>query len=210
MLYLIDGTGPSDYSDYHADMRRGFCWHLNTLNGANARYWRGPNELGLETWEIGDLVIADIAADRRANPALQIVLAGHSRGGAAVIYVARKLKEQGIEVRAMVLFDAVRRAIQTSPSAIVQRVLGASGPPELVYQAGLAGIELISDFMQFGNNAADVIPSNVKRALHVVRDERFSNYFIETREYRELQAARKAAPPIFTRGPRTDTKSRLA
>lgn len=44
-----------------------------------------------------------------------IFLAGHSRGGCAVIYIAQKLKEKGIKVKAMFLFDAVARTHKGVP-----------------------------------------------------------------------------------------------
>lgn len=188
MIYLIDGTGPDNFSDYHADMRRGFCWSLNLQNGAAAEYLRGPTDLGLETWEIAELMYSRI----KAHPGAPIVLAGHSRGGAAVIYLARKLQQEGIQVAAMVLFDAVRRALQKSPVQYGMQIFNAPTPAHLVFNAATAAIEVGLDFFQIGQQKADVIPANVQRVLHVVRDERFSNYFLHTQEYRELAAANRA------------------
>jgi pimeloyl-ACP methyl ester carboxylesterase len=188
VIYLIDGTGPDNFSDYHADMRRGFCWSLNLQNGAAAEYLRGPTDLGLETWEIAELMYSRI----KAHPGAPIVLAGHSRGGAAVIYLARKLQQEGIQVAAMVLFDAVRRALQKSPVQYGMQIFNAPTPAHLVFNAATAAIEVGLDFFQIGQQKADVIPANVQRVLHVVRDERFSNYFLHTQEYRELAAANRA------------------
>lgn len=188
MIYIIDGTGPDNFSDYHADMRRGFCWSLKTQNGPAAEYLRGPTELGLETWEIAELMYSRV----KAHPGAPVVLAGHSRGGAAVIYLARKLQKDGIQVSAMVLFDAVRRALQKSPTEYGLQILNAPSPANLVFNAATAAIEVGLDFFQIGQQKADVIPANVERVLHVVRDERFSNYFMQTQEYRELAGAARA------------------
>lgn len=191
MIFIIDGTGPDNFSDYHADMSRGFCWSLWTRNKLSASYLRGPNELGLETWEIADLMYAEVHAQLKAAPNTEIVLAGHSRGGAAAIHLARKLQQDKIEVRAMVLFDAVRRALQKSVTDYARQIAESFTPAHLAYNAVAAAIEIGSDFFQIGAQEVDVIPGNVKRALHVVRDEQFSKYFLETVEYREFVKSAK-------------------
>lgn len=192
LIFIIDGTGPDDFSDYHADMSRGFCWSLSTQNGPAASYLRGPNELGLETWEIADLMYADIRAQLQAAPNTEIVLAGHSRGGAAVIHLARKLQKDDIKVCAMVLFDAVRRALQKSVTDYAWQLAESFTPAHLAYNAVAAALEIGSDFFQIGAQEVDVVPRNVKRVLHVVRDERFSNYFLHTAEYREFVDSAKS------------------
>jgi pimeloyl-ACP methyl ester carboxylesterase len=202
MLYIIDGTGPDASSDYIADMRRGFCWSLDQRNGPASVYLRGPTELGLQTWEIADLMHAQVRADLKRQPDMEIVLAGHSRGGSAVIYLARKLQKEGVPVRAMVLFDAVRRALQKSPAEYARQVIDI--PPIMIAKAGAALIEVGLDFFQRGQQEIDVIPGNVKRALHLVRDERFSNYFLRTAEFRSLAGVvqgpgAKSATPLQRR-----------
>lgn len=188
MLYAIDGTGPEAWSDYHADMRRGFCWSLAQRNKGRAEYLRGPTELGLETWQIADLMLDSIT--RRGRH--EIVLAGHSRGGAAVIYLARKLSQRGIRVRAIVLFDAVRRALQRSPGDYALHLLDASTPMMLGYNAARTAIEAGLDFFQVGQQQIDRIPGTVERVLHLVRDEDFSHFFVKTKEYAELTAIARA------------------
>jgi pimeloyl-ACP methyl ester carboxylesterase len=193
LIFIVDGTGPDDFSDYHADMSRGFCWSLWTQNKLAASYLRGPNELGLETWEIADLMYADVQAQLKAAPNTEIVLAGHSRGGSAVIHLARKLQRDKIEVRAMVLFDAVRRALQKSVTDYARQISESFTPAHLAYNAVSAVIEIGHDFFQIGSQEVDIIPGNVKRALHVVRDEQFSNYFLQTDEYRGLQEGARSS-----------------
>lgn len=185
-LYLIDGTGPENWKEYERDMSRGFCMTLKKQNADRVEYLRGPTTSGLTTWMIGDAMLAFIKADRAKYPGMRILLGGHSRGGAAAIYVARKLKEEKITVHGMVLFDAVRRAIQKSPAQIAGEIVtGSHGiPTMLAVQVVRAVVEAGLD--AFGSHPIDKIPSNVERALHVVRDERFSYFFLDTPEWKGL------------------------
>lgn len=185
-LYLIDGTGPENWKDYERDMQRGFCMQLKKQNGDRVEYLRGPTLQGLETWMIGETILQFIKTDRAKYPNMRILLGGHSRGGAAAIYVARKLKEEKITVHGMMLFDAVRRAIQKTPAQYANQIASESaGIPTLVaLQLVRAAVEVGFDY--FGKNAIDRVPSNVERALHVVRDEKFSYFIQDTPEWQEL------------------------
>lgn len=185
MIFIIDGTGPDKYSDYYADMSRGFCSNIDKQI-KDTLYWRGPNLMGLETWQIGDIVFNEIFARSKENPFMPIILIGHSRGGAACIYVARKLNDCGINVRAMVLLDAVRRATQRPLSEYAIDISNSSSELEMTYKVLKAGLTLSLDFFQVGQ-AIDRIPRNVEQALVVIRDEEFSNYFINSKEYKELK-----------------------
>jgi pimeloyl-ACP methyl ester carboxylesterase len=191
-LYLIDGTGDADTEHkYWPDMSRGFCMNLKQQNGARAEYLRGPTTSGRETWFIAETMLAFIRADRAKYPHMRVLLGGHSRGGSAAIYVARKLKEEKVTVHGMVLFDAVRRAIQKNAAQYAQQIVNNSHgvPILLAAQMTAAVIEAGMDFLGFrlfGNDAIDVIPSNVERAFHAVRDEKFSHYFLNTEEWKEI------------------------
>ena len=140
MIFIIDGTGETADKTYMADMSRGFCYQLYLKLGRQAEYMRGPRVDGLNTFDIADKmleaileyyysepidltvnnskqvdinqIIADALKPKTAKP---IFLAGHSRGGCAVIYIAQKLKAQGIKVKAMFLFDAVARTHKGVP-----------------------------------------------------------------------------------------------
>lgn len=188
MNYIIDGTGPDDNAKYNADMQRGFCWKIN-LQVAASLYLRGPNLSGLTTFQIADVLFETILSDHAANPAEPIVLIGHSRGGSACIYIARKLDQRNIKVRALILFDAVRRAVQVSPAEQLQRVISNSHgvPAAFAALAVVAAAEMALDYFQVGSLDIDVIPKNVEIALHLTRDEKFSNYFINCNEFRELR-----------------------
>ena len=189
MIYIVDGTGPDDDAKYNADMTRGFCSHINNQI-KNSVYFRGPNISGLTTWQIADCLFENIIIDVNRAPSAPIILVGHSRGGSACIYIARKLKNRGVKVRALILFDAVRRAIQHSPEEYFQKVIsGSHGAPLLLGVLGaFAAVDIALDYFQIGNSEIDKIPSNVEIALHVTRNEDFSNYFINCLEWKNLTA----------------------
>jgi hypothetical protein len=119
MLYIVDGTGSDilplrrDYERYDKEMHLGMCDRMRIkFDGV---YYRGPSFLGLETFRTAETVYEEIKKD----PALHeqpLFLAGHSRGGAAVISVANLLKRDAIEVDGMFLFDAVDRTASRSKS----------------------------------------------------------------------------------------------
>lgn len=118
MLYIIDGTGPDDDQIYARQMNGSMCEKL--AKDYNGHYNRGPSLLGTETFKIAQHVFQSIGRDPelRRQP---LFLAGHSRGGAAVIRIAQLLKEQRIGVEALFLFDAVDR---TGPGENVQHIPG--------------------------------------------------------------------------------------
>ncbi len=110
-LYIIDGTGPADDTEYKLDMNRGFCYKLYQQI-SESHYSRGPTNSGFTTFDIADVVLKNIYRKLKDTPKLRLYLAGHSRGGAAVIYIAKELQKAKISVNAMFLFDAVDRAVQ--------------------------------------------------------------------------------------------------
>ena len=109
MIFIIDGTGETADKTYMADMSRGFCYQLYLKLGRQAEYMRGPRVDGLNTFDIADEMLEKIMnyyhtgttgpmfIDPNNRPKDQklddIFLAGHSRGGCAVIYIAQKLKD---------------------------------------------------------------------------------------------------------------------
>jgi hypothetical protein len=91
MLYIVDGTGDSDPETYDKTMKDGFC-RLMDDKYKGTKYVRGPSILGYETLDIAKDVYRHIIA----NPMLKsqpLFLAGHSRGGAAVIFAAQLLND---------------------------------------------------------------------------------------------------------------------
>ncbi len=119
-LFVVDGTGKSNETEYQRDMSNGFCKRLEKQCGAT--YWRGPTIPGNETIAISREVAAAVRewVFSPAGVAGRVFLAGHSRGGAAVIFAAQDLQKLGIHVEAMFLYDAVNRTFNTlrSPQTI--------------------------------------------------------------------------------------------
>ncbi len=110
MLFVVDGTGPEDPTEYEREMSGSFCRQLQDKCGGT--YWRGPTLLGNETIHIAKKIVEEVVRIRRGPDAgAPIFLAGHSRGGAAVLFAAQDLDDMGIEVEAMFLYDAVNRTL---------------------------------------------------------------------------------------------------
>jgi hypothetical protein len=122
MLYIVDGSGAWSNETYNKDMKSGFCRLMDQkFNGANESsptkyYHRGPSMLGIETRNIAYTVYQDISKDPMLGRQ-PLFLAGHSRGGAAVILVAQLLDyiteelsgNRASFIDGMFLFDAVDR-----------------------------------------------------------------------------------------------------
>lgn len=106
MLYIIDGTGPFFNEPYKKVMSGGFCERMSQKYVG--KYYRGPNLAGTDTYDIADRVYIDIRADPMFGKR-PLFLAGHSRGGAAAIYIAQRLKADKKFVDGLFLFDAVDR-----------------------------------------------------------------------------------------------------
>jgi hypothetical protein len=111
MFIIVDGTGPLNQQDYDMAMARSFCWQLSTqLIRYPAEYISGPASAGLTTYDKAWDAYHKIKKYLYTFPTpRKIYLAGYSRGGACVIYLASLLKEdeRHIEVEAMFLFDPV-------------------------------------------------------------------------------------------------------
>lgn len=138
ILLCIDGTGDSSDSVYNRTMAHSHVrkiWYHSPLDDTSKRYMRGPTLLGLEM----DSIVArgysfvhdryreldpgrDRALDLEAwRP--RVLLAGYSRGAAAIVDLARQLYQYAeIDVAAMVLFDCVDRAIDLESENIPANV----------------------------------------------------------------------------------------
>jgi hypothetical protein len=127
----IDGTGDDNDAVYEAAMRNSFVnrlWNRYGRHSPNAFYHRGPTLLGMETGPLGVAAAAFVHERRIIDGERKVVLAGYSRGGAAVITAAQILAVRGIFVDLMVLFDAVDRSITAQAGTIppnVRKVLHA-------------------------------------------------------------------------------------
>lgn len=110
MMFIVDGTGPKDPAAYQQEMAGGFCKGLEKR--CRGQYWRGPTDAGFETTDIAAEVVSAVRAWHGARrPGDKLLMAGHSRGGAAVIFAAQQLQDDGIDVDAMFLYDAVDRTL---------------------------------------------------------------------------------------------------
>ncbi|MGH7025448.1 MAG: thioesterase domain-containing protein [Caulobacteraceae bacterium] len=118
MIIVIDGTGPASAGDYAREMRNSFCSQIG--RAAGAVYFRGPTVTGSETSAIANLAVDAALAGGGAQGAGALMLAGYSRGGCAAIIAARRLKDRGVRVNSMFLFDAVD--MQTSEIHLTQTI----------------------------------------------------------------------------------------
>jgi thioesterase domain-containing protein len=116
MIVAIDGTGPDSPGDYAKEMGGSFCSQIG--RAANATYFRGPTLTGSETSAIANMAVDAVMAARDKASTGEVMLAGYSRGGCAAIIAARRLKDRGVGVHSLFLFDAVD--MQTSEMHLSQ------------------------------------------------------------------------------------------
>lgn len=169
----VDGTGTGNDEKYAQAKQyshtRMLCSWVQSL-GATAHYFRGPTLAGSETAGISAAALEELedhhyfyteskvasilgsilgAPDRpfqHQRPAAHIILAGFSRGGLAVMEVARKL---GRPVDALLLFDAVDR----TPEELQRRMVGSK-------------VNIIPGVRMEANRP---VPSNVRFCAHARR-----------------------------------------
>jgi len=104
MLVVVDGTGPESQADYEKEMANSFCSQL-ARQVTGATYFRGPTVSGKQVSDIAGLAAdAAIALARAGKP---VRLAGYSRGGCTAIIAAHRLRDRGVPVHSLFLFDAV-------------------------------------------------------------------------------------------------------
>lgn len=90
MLFIVDGTGESDDKIYARSNSASFCSQMRSEFGGY--YHRGPTifDRSVSTSSIADEIYDAITNSHRLGRE-PLYLAGHSRGGAAVIYAAKTL-----------------------------------------------------------------------------------------------------------------------
>lgn len=138
MIFIgVDGTGSASAAAYFRETWDSFvrrCWQRANTGESDKQYFRGPTWSGTETDEIGRDVYRFVRKrwpHHRKTPAL--VLAGFSRGGAAIIHAAQllrnpKAKDQAtlgrgpVSVDLMILFDAVDRSTAVDGTTIPDNV----------------------------------------------------------------------------------------
>ena len=121
MFAGIDGTG--DYNDkvYERDFATSFVNDFTKQirgNTSKGKYIRGPGNWGFSTdnkaRELYNIVKELFLSYYEDGKYLKIMLAGYSRGGVAVCYVANLLNKDNIPVHGLFLFDPVGRTTTLS------------------------------------------------------------------------------------------------
>lgn len=111
MIVAIDGTGPDSDVEYLREMGGSFCNQICT-QAPKSKYFRGPTLTGSETSAIADRAVDAVLA-LRSGGGEPLMLAGYSRGGCAAILTAKRLKDRGLSVHSLFLFDAVDMQVST-------------------------------------------------------------------------------------------------
>jgi len=124
VLAAVDGTGPFSDRDYETAFQSS---HVNKLCNSNSFQKsfrrRGPSADGVKTDNKARELLTELLDFKNCQAEdVDIFLTGYSRGGAAVIHLAHLLKEKGIPVRAMYLFDAVDRTLERFNTTIPRNV----------------------------------------------------------------------------------------
>ncbi|MBL8178560.1 MAG: LysM peptidoglycan-binding domain-containing protein [Bryobacterales bacterium] len=107
VLYgCVDGTGIADDKSYGRIYDNSFCHRVwKAWTSGPKEYIRGPWTAGWSTPKRAEMLAEWVSSNR--SGANGIILAGHSRGGCAAIRACSLLKDQGIGVDYLFLFDAV-------------------------------------------------------------------------------------------------------
>jgi hypothetical protein len=134
ILLGIDGTGGIGKTTYPADMHNSFVSYIIRHTSAKMKqYIRGPGFDGIDMASIVASGYAFVHLNLIAHKDAPVFLTGYSRGGAGVIGIAQRLEGVGVKVAAMMLFDAVDRAIGIDTAEIprnVERVVYARRDPD--------------------------------------------------------------------------------
>lgn len=115
ILVGIDGTGsafnPGATRDaaYDIAFANSFVRRICNAGGPHAKYLRGPVALGGGLVDAINTGFAHIQSKQIAGVTDPVLLTGYSRGAAGAVALAAKLKDEGIPVRALLLFDCVDR-----------------------------------------------------------------------------------------------------
>lgn len=119
-IAIVDGTGPA--ATYAKAMEKSFCHMLFLQLGAAVDYQQGPGIMGKETLAEANHAYSWCAKEYARDPSVQLMLAGYSRGGSAVIMAAERLHDIGVPVHSMFLFDPVARHPYTGGEVIPANV----------------------------------------------------------------------------------------
>ncbi|MEK7724960.1 MAG: hypothetical protein AAB336_11455 [Acidobacteriota bacterium] len=111
----IDGTGGGMIYDsagrnaeYDRDFANSFVRRIS-FGKTNAKYIRGPIGAGGGMPEGIQEGLNFVRAKRQQLPTEPILMTGYSRGALGVVVIAKELKNLGINVKALMMFDCVDR-----------------------------------------------------------------------------------------------------
>lgn len=152
MLFIVDGTGPYSDAQYGKDFSNSFCKQLDSFMVAPSKYYVGPGTFGFTTGGIASCGLRDIRAAHRQGA--KIYLAGYSRGGAAVMNVA-KLCARNIQ------YDVSQKPGSYSGFEVRERST-PSIPIEAMFLLDPVAKDITVD--------AEGVPSNVKNCYVMYRD----------------------------------------
>ena len=116
-IAIVDGTGPFKDSEYVKEMKHSFCSQLGQIEG-KVQYERGPSGEGFRIRERAKRAVQFLLNQK----ASRIMLAGYSRGGSIAVIAAEMLKEKGINVDFLFLFDPVDRHLSGDTKVIPSNV----------------------------------------------------------------------------------------
>ncbi len=107
----VDGTSTEEetYKETYKNSFINKLYRNELVNFTAPWYLRGPYLSGFDTRDRAVAAYKHVTAMWTSGRAKAVFLGGHSRGGAAVIEVAKWLKADGIPVECLILFDAVDR-----------------------------------------------------------------------------------------------------
>ena len=123
MIVCVDGTGPANDKAYAKEMKNSFVRAIAHSAKDSPRYYgRGPDWTGVGRKLIRPQYVAETVMSNRSRGSGRVFLTGYSRGAAIVIHAARLLRDKGVRVDALFLFDAVDRSIMLEASVIPKNV----------------------------------------------------------------------------------------
>lgn len=123
----IDGTGSAVFPgegrdrEYDAAFANSFVRRICN-GGPNKMYLRGPVMLGGGLVNAIHTGLTFIRQRRAAGNREPVLLTGYSRGAAGAVSLARSLQQEGINVRALMLFDCVDRQLFVDAEEIPNNV----------------------------------------------------------------------------------------
>jgi hypothetical protein len=124
MMSIIDGTGPYSPEQYRGDFTNSFCHQTSLRLQDPEHYYPGPGYAGVTTGIKACKALLEIREYHQVNPAEDLFLMGYSRGGAAVIQIAKWCNSDKLQIpiKAMFLLDPVCKDLSVDSDGIPSNV----------------------------------------------------------------------------------------